>query len=468
MGLLHTIPSVHHVPEYPSTMSQDATVPLSRAPRIAAQRDCLPYLILRNAKMFMPRSSDGNIAAASPFYLKLAEIFVELKRHGPFSMQPRYPRPARPTGCRASVFLACCSLWLAPPVRAESVDLAPGKDNTIFSEDSESSSGQGPYLFVGGLERYGTPPPRRRRTLLAFDVAANVPAVATVDGVTLQLHVSKERLGRSAIVSINRLLKDWGESPSVSKGGRGAPAMGTDATWTHPQRTGTAWDSAGGDFDATISASTLVNATGTYTWNSDTFHGLIDDVQDWLDNPSANFGWILRGNESIAGTAKRIDSRENTSSSTRPKLTIEYTLPPYREQWVEQFFGADAGVDDLADSDHDGFNNLLEYAFNRDPRQPESGVLPVPVITAEGRLAIDFTRDTRATDLTYRVEATSTPEDPNSWTALAESVAGTAASGSGEITETGSSDTRTVTVSDSSNANSHFRRFFRLVVERTD
>ncbi len=244
--------------------------------------------------------------------------------------------------------------------------------------------------------------------------------------------------------------------------------MGTDATWTHPQRTGATWDTAGGDFNATISASTTVTTTGTYTWNSDTFHGLIDDVQDWLDNPSANFGWILRGNESIAGTAKRIDSRENTNPSTRPKLTIEYTPPTYREQWIAQFFGMEATVDDSADSDNDGLNNLLEYAFNRDPRQPESGVLPVPVINAEGRLAIDFTRDTRATDLTYRVEATSQPEDPNSWTALAESVAGTAASGSGAITETGSSDTRTVNVSDSSNANSHLRRFFRLVVERTD
>ena len=452
----------------------ERSVRLSRAPRIAAQRNCSPYLILRNAEIFMPRSSDGKIAAASPFYLNLAEIFVELKRHGPFSMQPRYPRPARPTGCRATVFLACCSLWFAPLVRAESVDLAPSKDNTIFSEASRSS-GQGPHLFVGGLLLFGTPPPVRR-TLLAFDVAGNVPAGATVDSVTLQLYVSKEK-GGSVTVSINRLLKDWGEStsvspkgrmPAVASGGQGAPAVGNDATWTHPERIGTAWDTAGGDFEASLSASTSVNSIQDYTWSSDDFPQLVDDVQDWLDNPSANFGWILRGRESVPGTPKRFDSREHATPANRPKLTIAYTLPPYREQWITQHFGVDADVDDLADSNHDGLNNLLEYAFNRDPGQPESGVVPVPVITAEGRLAIDFTRDTRATDLTYRAEATSTPEDPNSWTALAESVAGTAASGSGEITETGSSDTRTATVSDSSNANSHLRRFFRLVVERTD
>ena len=244
--------------------------------------------------------------------------------------------------------------------------------------------------------------------------------------------------------------------------------MGTDATWTHPQRTGATWDTAGGDFNATISANTTVTTTGTYTWNSDDFPQLVTDVQNWLDAPSENFGWILRGNESLPSTAKRIDSRENTNPSTRPKLTIEYTPPTYREQWIAQFFGPGTSVDDLADSDNDGLNNLLEYAFNHDPELPESGVLPVPIINAEGRLAIDFTRDTRATDLNFRVEATSTPEDPNSWTALAESVSGAAASGSGGIIETGSSETRTVTVSDSSNANSHLRRFLRLVVERTD
>ena len=37
-------------------------------------------------------------------------------------------------------------------------------------------------------------------------------------------------------------------------------------------------------------------------------------------------------------------------------------------------------MDDSADDNNDGLSNLLEYAFNRDPGQPESGVLPVPVI----------------------------------------------------------------------------------------
>ena len=369
-----------------------------------------------------------------------------------------------------ALFLACSGLGPAPFVRAESVELEPSKDNTIFSEGSESS-GQGSYLFVGKLARS---PTRFRRTLIAFDVAGNVPAGATIDSVTLQMRVSKEK-GSSVTVTVNRLLKDWGESTSVSSGGfngasggNGGSAVGNDATWTHPKRTGTVWDTAGGDFDPTQAASTSINSTGTYTWSSDSSPALIDDVQAWLDGTVDNYGWILRGNESSAGTAKRFDSRENSTASNRPKLTIEYTLPTYREQWVTQFFGAGAMVDDSADSDSDGLSNLLEYAFDRDPGQPESGFLPVPVIDAEGKLAIDFIRDTRATDLTYRMEATSTPEDSNSWTALAESAAGAATSGSGGVTETGSSDTRTVTVSDSSLADSHVRRFFRLVVERTE
>ena len=52
------------------------------------------------------------------------------------------------------------------------------------------------------------------------------------------------------------------------------------------------------------------------------------DVQGWLDNPSANFGWLLQGNESQGGTAKRFDSRENPTPSNRPTLVVQFTPPP--------------------------------------------------------------------------------------------------------------------------------------------
>ena len=57
----------------------------------------------------------------------------------------------------------------------------------------------------------------------------------------------------------------------------------------------------------------------------DQFNGMVADVQQWLDNPSGNFGWILVGNETAPHLTKRFDSREDTVLTSRPKLTIVYS-----------------------------------------------------------------------------------------------------------------------------------------------
>jgi hypothetical protein len=61
---------------------------------------------------------------------------------------------------------------------------------------------------------------------------------------------------------------------------------------------------------------------GSGTWDSSA--ALIARVQEWLDQPSTNFGWIVIGNELTRVTAKRFDSREITNETTRPALTIEF------------------------------------------------------------------------------------------------------------------------------------------------
>ena len=75
-------------------------------------------------------------------------------------------------------------------------------------------------------------------------------------------------------------------------------------------------------------------------------------------------------------------------------------------------------ADDLADSDRDGLVNLLEYAFGRSPGQNDSA-MPVSTSTfASGRVTIHFTRDERAMDLIYLVQASG---DLRSWTTIARS-----------------------------------------------
>ena len=93
------------------------------------------------------------------------------------------------------------------------------------------------------------------------------------------------------------------------------------------------------------------------------------------------------------------------------------------DQWqdVRALAGADRGP--TADPDGDGVPNLLEYAFTRLPGSADSAGSPVQVNINANRLEIVFTRDERATDLTYEVQARDSLT-AGSWTTLARSTAG--------------------------------------------
>ena len=177
------------------------------------------------------------------------------------------------------------------------------------------------HLFVGNTNSGNT-----RRALLRFDVAGAVPPGATVTAVSLRMRMSKTR-GGGVTVTLHRVLADWGEAGSNASGpeGRGASAQTGDATWAHRFFDGEEWASPGGDFATEPSGSTQVGGTGSDTWPS--AERMVADVQSWLDDPEASFGWLLKGSEIGRQTAKRFDSRENGTVGNRPQLTIDFTTP---------------------------------------------------------------------------------------------------------------------------------------------
>ena len=79
---------------------------------------------------------------------------------------------------------------------------------------------------------------------------------------------------------------------------------------------------SGGSFEGSASATVEVAAVGSYSVSSTP--GLVADVQGWLDNPASNFGWALVIDSAASGSAKRFNSRENGTASSRPTLTISY------------------------------------------------------------------------------------------------------------------------------------------------
>jgi hypothetical protein len=48
-------------------------------------------------------------------------------------------------------------------------------------------------------------------------------------------------------------------------------------------------------------------------------------VQEWLDDPRTNFGWIVIGNELDSPTTKKFDSR-HVQLPTVPALTVEFDV----------------------------------------------------------------------------------------------------------------------------------------------
>jgi hypothetical protein len=210
---------------------------------------------------------------------------------------------------------------VAQTASANVVVLTPSKDNTLYQENQSNSNGAGPSFFSGpnGFEFMF-------RGLVAFDIAANVPAGSTINSVTLTLNMAMAQSG-PLNVELHRPLQDWGEGPTIgagTNGGLGAPAVAPDATWLHSMFPTTMWTTPGGDFTATVSSVIPVGGVGLYTWPSTpTF---VADVQAYLDVPSSNFGWFVV--LPVGGPAKRFSSRQDPNAALRPKLTIDFTPPP--------------------------------------------------------------------------------------------------------------------------------------------
>jgi hypothetical protein len=101
---------------------------------------------------------------------------------------------------------------------------------------------------------------------------------------------------------------------------------GTDATWINTSNLSNPWDTPGGTFIATASATSTDDAREQFSSS-----GLIDDVTKWVTDPSTNFGWILKVDEPnvlASGSLKRYVSKDAVLDpaypAESPKLIIVY------------------------------------------------------------------------------------------------------------------------------------------------
>jgi hypothetical protein len=222
---------------------------------------------------------------------------------------------------------AAAIFCLSAFARGATLVVPASEDTTLFEFNPTFNLGTA-LLGAGAINQPSpdTGAPARMRALLRFDLSA-IPTGSTIT--SAQVRVTVVRVPGAidppaSAFELHRVLKPWGEG---TKGG--ALAGDGEATWVAPKHPGPAWGAPGGaaDTDASpaISSSVTIDGLGTYTFASTP--ALTADVQNWLNNPASNFGWMMRSvAENLQQSARRFGNRE--SGANTPTLTIGYNLPP--------------------------------------------------------------------------------------------------------------------------------------------
>lgn len=180
-------------------------------------------------------------------------------------------------------------------------------------------------------------------------------------------------------------------------------------------------------------------------------------------NVTVQFNSATLANGTYSGTLQiSSDSVLHPLTLVPLNLTVASTLTwaQWQALWFDSTQLANTAISGtLADPDGDGVGNLLERSAGRSPTNAQSTPLVTAQQDASGRLAITFTRDTTAGDLTYTVLVSS---DLATWTPIASSTNGAATVNlnglSASIAEGTSTPLRTVTVTDASTVAPRFLR----------
>jgi autotransporter-associated beta strand protein len=256
---------------------------------------------------------------------------------------------------KTAVTAAACALFVtfrgASSAQATQVEISAEQDATLLggSDAMTDNSLADPGIFVG---TDGDDNPKRG--LIEFDIATAVPAGATITAVQLQLTVGQVAgsggggsggTSGPQTISLYDESQSWGQPTNFAEattfGGRGHGALPDpgDATWNYSFYDTTPWTVAGGNWSSSLPDLADASVTGTlasFTWSSP---AMVTDVQNWLTNPSANFGWILKNaDETDPRTFRAFWSAQgaaaNSDPSVAPELSVTYiAAPPMTAYW---------------------------------------------------------------------------------------------------------------------------------------
>ncbi len=217
---------------------------------------------------------------------------------------------------------------------AGTVTLPAVADTTLSENYSSNNFGALTFVNAGTTQNQ-----TRNRGLFRFAPADALPPGARITQANLVLEVRHTPSGGYAFAdfTLHRLLRDWGEGRGTSPvsgntPGAGSPALIGEATWQSPfALTPALWAAPGAlatnDYVPFPSSSQTIYGLNDSPYTFATTVRLVADVQDWLDQPAANFGWILICEaEATPFTARRFASHEDPNYG--PQLQVDYLIPP--------------------------------------------------------------------------------------------------------------------------------------------
>lgn len=225
--------------------------------------------------------------------------------------------------------LAMAAFWLVTfPAQAELIEVPAVADTALFELTPDFNFGAQRDLPAGTLGPSAGL--SRARILLRFDVAGTLPADAVVQSAFVRLTVTQVPLnGVSSTFGLHRLRVAWFEGRQQGAAPGGAAAVVGETTWNSRSDPAGTWgepgSAAGLDYDETPVATERVDARGVYEFEVGA--GGLAGIQEWLADPAANHGWLLRSqDEAAAKTARRFGARE--MAGFEPKLVIRYGRGP--------------------------------------------------------------------------------------------------------------------------------------------
>jgi hypothetical protein len=240
--------------------------------------------------------------------------------------------------------------------------------------------------------------------LVRFDslfgsTATQVPTNATIHSAKLILNTPLNITGTDYdsddTYRCHRMIMDWADTATWDSTVVGISANGTEAATATSFSLVPDVDGGPAIFDVTL------------------------DVQQFLAGTATNRGWFIRPSTAGTGDGWTMKSSETTTNQAlRPTLELVYSVPSVNayDTWATSRALTAANNLPGADPDHDGINNIVEYAFNLNPLTPDalpatptgtSGLPRVVAVPSGGGQQLEITflrRKDVASGLTYAAE----------------------------------------------------------------